>query len=146
MVSFSPAVSTGAPEGHQDGFACHSLFSATCCKFIIVASQLPQQQLGGLFKPKWYLRAVRRHIEITHTLPVSLSLALIHTQRGGEKLHQKVIMEIRKKLSTVPNKKWCLWWSVRLFQKQRNGYQLFTQSLLALIKLHSGGHHCGSAG
>lgn len=84
MASFSPAVSIGAPEGHQDRFACHSLFSATCLKFIIVASQLPQQQLGGLFKPKWYLRAVRRHIEITHThtlcFSLSLSLHLTHTQ------------------------------------------------------------------
>lgn len=85
MASFSPAVSTEAPEGHQDGFACHLLFSATCRKFIIVASELPQQQLGGLLKPKWYLRAVRRHVEITH----SLFLSHTHTQRGGEKLHQK---------------------------------------------------------
>lgn len=37
--------STAAPEGHQDGFACHSLFSVTCCKFIIVASQLPNSSL-----------------------------------------------------------------------------------------------------
>lgn len=82
MASFSPAVSTEAPEGHQDRFACHSLFSATCCKFIIVASQLPQQQLGGLFKPKWYLQAVRRQRNHIHTLSVSLSLSVTHTDAG----------------------------------------------------------------
>lgn len=37
--------STVAPEGHQDGFACHSLLSVTCRKFIIVASQLPNSSL-----------------------------------------------------------------------------------------------------
>lgn len=63
-LHFLPQWASAAPEGHADGFTCHLLFSATCFKFIIVASQLPQRQLGGLFKAKWYLRAVRRR---THT-------------------------------------------------------------------------------
>lgn len=55
-------------EGHPDGFACHSPSAPTCCKFMMAASRLPQQQLGGLFKAKWCLRAVRRHIGKRHAL------------------------------------------------------------------------------
>lgn len=51
----------------------------------------------------------------THTVGLSLSLCDTHRRRGMEKLHQKVIMEIRIQLSTVANSKWCLWWSVGLF-------------------------------
>lgn len=114
----------GPPEGHQDRFACHLLFSTTCCKFIIVASELPQQQLGGLFKPKWYLQAVRRHIEIT---------LHIHTEEE-EKLHQKVIMEIRIQLSAVPNRKWYLWWSV-LSKTKREKKKLINFSQRSLLPL-----------
>lgn len=72
---------------------------------------LPQQQLRGLFKSKWYLQAVRRYRTPWRA----------HTHKDrGKKLHQKVIMEIRIQLSSVPNGEWCLWWSVGLFRKQRN--------------------------
>lgn len=133
-LHFLPQWASAAPEGHADGFACHLLFSATCFKFIIVASQLPQRQLGGLFKAKWYLRAVRRrthtHID-THTYTVSISVT---------KLHQKVIMEIRIQLSAVANNKWWLWWSVELFQWKKKTQSNFWQKFVGYseLSLYSG--------
>lgn len=64
-ASFSPAVSSEAPRGTPRRI-CMPL--AVRRKFIIVASQLPQQQLGGLFKPKWCLRAVGRRIGKAHAV------------------------------------------------------------------------------
>ena len=45
---FPSLVRTRGPKGHEDRFACLTLFPAACCKFIIVASQLPNSNLGGL--------------------------------------------------------------------------------------------------
>lgn len=73
----------------------------------------------------------------THTHFLFFSFSLLHTRththKEEGKLHQIVIMEIRIQLSAAPNTKWCPWWSVGLFQKQRIGHQLFTQSLLLLL-------------
>lgn len=64
------------PKGHPRQICMPLAILCYLPQIYYCGKLLPQQQLGGLFKPKWYLQAVRRHIEITGAHP--------HTEEWGK--------------------------------------------------------------